>query len=76
MISINGNAEDHRMGGGQETAPQLSPAELVDAFVARVDRLEKRYEGDAYVKSWLMSADELKAVRDRLTGREQRKLFE
>lgn len=41
---------------------------LIDQFIARVERLERRFNGDKHNQDfWMMNVDELKAVRDFLT---------
>lgn len=45
---------------------------MIKTFIARIDRLEKRYGRDKYATHYLVPADELKAVRDELkNGRQQ-----
>lgn len=41
--------------------------EEVEKFIARIDRLEKRYNGDKYATAWLVPKEELIAVRDSIT---------
>lgn len=48
-----GNNLDHKMS-------------IIEKFIARIDRLEERYKKDKYASSYLVPADELKAVRDEL----------
>lgn len=59
--STNGNAQNR---GGPASPPKLSQKELIAKFIARVDRLERRYEGDKFADMWLVPKDELIAVRD------------
>lgn len=39
---------------------------MIEKFIARIDRLEERYKKDKFASSYLVPADELKAVRDEL----------
>ena len=39
---------------------------VIEKFIVRIDRLEERYKKDKFASSYLVPADELKAVRDEL----------